>query len=231
MVNLANADIGELYNHILNTAQIDEYVVARDSATLGAVSFVSIDAPTKNIVMPVIDNMSDVNRDKACFMLDASLLNLLRKRDIVDSQQTVCIDVHFRTLMKTSFRTRYLVVLADFVKNYGQRVLLNITCVPANLNITRMGDLLRYLIPILDNVSIEISAENIMAQDLPKVSAKYFVLTVKELSAINASERRDLVLGRLSKLPDYNKEIIVRDVARPIARPEPAPSQDDAFYL
>ena len=73
MVHLATADIGELYNHILNSAQIDEYVVARDSATLGAVSFVSIDAPTRDTVMPVIDNMSDINRDKACFMLDASL--------------------------------------------------------------------------------------------------------------------------------------------------------------
>ncbi len=231
MVNLATADIGDLYNHILNNAQIDEYVVARNSAKLGAVSFVGIDAPTRNRVMPAIDNMSDVNRDKACFMLDASLLNLLRKRDLVDSRQTVCIDVHFRTLMKTSFRTRYLVVLADFVKAYGQRVLLNITSVPANLNTTRINDLLRYLISILDNVSVEVSAENILAQDLPKISAKYFVLTVKELSAINASERRDLVLGRLSKLPDYKKEIIVRDQPQPVARPEPAPSQDDAFYL
>ncbi len=231
MLNLATADIGDLYNHILKTAQIDEYVVARDSATLGAVSFVSIDGPTQTLVMPVIDNMSDVNRDKAGFMLDASLLNLLRKRDLVDSRQTVCIDVHFRTLMKTSFRTRYLVVLADFVKAYGQKVLLNITNVPANLNTTRFSDLLRYLIPILDNVSMQLTAENILAQDLPKISARYFVLTVAELSAINASERRDLVLGRLSKLPDYKKEIIVRDQPQPALKPEPASSHDDAFYL
>ncbi len=231
MVNLATADIGDLYNHILNNAQIDEYVVARDSATLGAVSFVGIDASTQTLVMPAIDNMSDVNRDKACFMLDASLLNLLRKRDLIDSRQTVCIDVHFRTLMKTSFRTRYLVVLADFIKAYGQKVLLNITSVPANLNTTRISDLLRYLIPILDNVSIQLSAENILVQDLPKISAKYFVLTVAELSAINVSERRNLVLGRLSKLPDYNKEIIVRDQPQPAPRRAPANSQDDAFYL
>lgn len=228
---MAKADIGELYNHIINNAQIDEYIVARNSATLGAVSFMGIDAQTRDIVMPLIDNMTDINRDKAHFMLDASVLNLLRKRDIVDSRQTICIDVHFCTLMKTAFRTRYLVVLADFAKEYGQKLLLNITALPANINSTRICDLLRYLIPILDNVSMEITSENILAQDLPKISAKYFVLTVDELSVINASARRDLVLGRLSKLPDHNKEIIVRDIARPTVRPEPATQDDDAFYL
>ncbi|MCP4934717.1 MAG: hypothetical protein GY927_11055 [bacterium] len=231
MVNIATAGIGELYNHILNNAQIDEYVVARDSATLGVVSFVSIDAPTRDIVMPAIDNMSNINRNKACFMLDASLLNLLCKRDIVDSKQTICIDVHFGTLMKTAFRTRYLVVLADFVKQFGERVLLNITSVPGNFNTLRLCDLLRYLIPILDNVSIEVSVENIMAQDLPKISAKYFVLTVRELSAINASKRRNTVLGRLSKLPDHNKEIIIRDLPEPAQKAKSVPLTDDVFYL
>ncbi len=230
MVNLTNADIGEIYNHILNYAQIDEYVVTRDSATLGAVSFVGIDVATRDIVMPVIDNMSDINRQKARFMLDASLLNLLRKRDIVDSRQVVCIDVHFGTLMKTAFRTRYLVVLADFVKTFGQKVLLNITNVPVTINSTRICDLLRYLIPIIDHVSLEVSSENILAQDLKKISARYFVLTVQELSAINLSERRELVLGRLSKLPDYNKEIIVRAAPQPTPKSQPA-KQDDAFYL
>ena len=230
-MNLVKADIGELYNYILKNAQLDEFAVVNKSATLGAVSFIEIDGITKQAVLPVIENMGDNVRDKAKFMLDASVLTLLRKRDIVDARQVVSIDVQFSTLMKTAFRTRYLVVLADFVKEFDGNVLLNIMSVPANINITRICDLLRYLIPILDKVSIELTAENILSQDLTKITAKYFVLTVEELTRINKSERRDLVLGRLAKLRDYHKEVIVRGVAERVAKPKPAKQQEDAFYL
>ena len=104
-MDLVKADIGELYNYILKNAQLDEFTVVNKSATLGAVSFIVIDGITKQTILPVIENMGDNVRDKAKFMLDASVINLLRKRDIVDARQVVSIDVHFSTLMKTAFRT------------------------------------------------------------------------------------------------------------------------------
>jgi len=231
MANLQKADIGEIYKHILNNAQLDEVGVTRKSARLGLVSFVEIDAHTQEAVLPVIRNMGDNNRDKARFMLDVCALNLLRKRDIVDGRQVVAVDVHLGTLMKTAFRTRYLVVLADFIKNFEQKVLLNIKSVPVNASSTRICDMLRYLIPILDDVSLQVSAENILAKDLTKISAKYFVLTVEELTKINHAERRGLILERLSRLPNHNKEIIVREMPRPAVRSEPVNQQDEAFYL
>ena len=121
-------------------------------------------------------------------------------------------------------------VLADFVKEFDGNVLLNIMSVPANINTTRICDLLRYLIPILDKVSMELTAENILAQDLTKITAKYFVLTVEELTRINKSERRvSCSSGDLQNCVITTKEVIVRGVAEPAAKPKPVKARRRCF--
>jgi hypothetical protein len=225
MKTLAKAGLGDVYNHIMRNAHLDEYVVVNNSPSLKAISFVEIDASTCEYVMPLINDMVDKNRERARFMLDVCTINLLRNGKDLDSARVTAIDVHFSTLMRTDFRTRYLVILADFLRNSNQQILLNIKLVPVNTPSTRMGDLLRYLIPILKNVSIQVSQENILSQDLIKLSANYFVLSVRDLTKINASMRRDITLERLSRLAKHGKEIIVRNVT------DISVKSDLAYYL
>ncbi len=232
MANSAENDIGKLYDFIMARARLEEYVVAKSSPSLGAVSFFELDKSTRTTVSPRIENMHDTRRDQARFMLDVSLLNLLRKRKAPEALTPIAVDMHLPTLAKTAFRTRYLVVLGDFIQNYGHDVLLNIKSVPARLHTTKLGDLLRYLIPITKNVALQVNSENILGQDLKKTSAKYITLSVRELARINSMAQRDMVRSQLSKMQEAGKEIIVRNDVEPVARKQAVvQKREDAFYL
>lgn len=222
---IEKSSLGDLYDYIMRCAKLDEFKVANKSAALGELSFVEIDVPTREYVMPVIEKLDDAYREKARFMLDVSLLNLLRKSKDYDASKVIGVDVHYGTLIKTSFRTRYLVVLAEFIKNSKCNIFLDIKSVPMTVHPTRLCDLLRYLIPITKNVGIQVSEDNILSQDLTKISAKFFVLTVPDITDINVSLHRETSLERLSRLPKSNKEIIIRNVTEIVEK------TDMAFYL
>lgn len=223
---LKTATLDEIYNHIISNAHLDEVVVAKGPASLKGLSFVELDKVTQRNIMPNIENMRDKSRDKARFMLDVCMFNLLQNGRQRDPDTVVGKDVHLSTLMKTAFRSRYLVVLADYLKRERHGVLLNIKNVPVNVHVTRISDMLRYLIPLPIQVAMQISQENILGQDLTRIAVKYFVLSVTDLTDINDSLSRDLTMERLAKLPAHDKQIIVRNI------PEVIEEEDaDAFYL
>ena len=227
MGSLKKAGLDEIYNHIMGTASLEETVVAKNPVTAGKLSFVELDSATRQNVVPDIEDLNEIARQKARFMLDVCVLNLLRKGAKFDPSKLIAIDVHFSSLVKTAFRTRYLTVLADVLERCEYPLMLNIKSVPVGLHATRISDLLRYLIPVKVEAALQISQENILTQDLIKMSAKYFVLSVAELTRINASMRKDMTLQHLSKLPGQDKHIIVRNAAKEVVV-EPA---EEAFYL
>ena len=227
MGTLRNAGLDEIYDYIMRTASLDEVGVATKPPSMGPLSFVELDGATRQNIMPDINEMNDISREKARFMLDICMLNLLRKGRSFDPSKTICVDVHFSTLVKTAFRTRYLIVLAEFLKHSKFELLLNIKCIRDKLHTTRISDLLRYLIPLRVDAALQISQDNILSQDLTKIAVNNFVLTVGDLTAINDSKCRQMTMERLARLPKFNKHIIVRNaVKEPAMEPE-----EEAFYL
>lgn len=211
MGTFKRASLDEIYNHILDNAHLDEVVVAKGPALMKDLAFVELDRATYQNIVPDIEDMNDISREKARFMLDVCMLNLLHKSKRRDSSTLLGIDVHLSTLMKTTYRSRYLIVFADYLTRCKHKVLLNIKNVPEYINVTRLSDMLRYLIPIETQVSMQVSQENILGQDLNRIAVKYFVLSVHDLTEINNSMRRDMTMERLAKLPALDKHIIVRN--------------------
>ena len=224
----AQVDLEEIYTHISHSARLEEFDVVKRSPSLGIVSFAEIDRQTLGYVLPLIKEMNDLRRLKGRFMLDLTVLGLLRKQKDPHPEATIAFDVHFETLMKTTYRCRYLAALTEFVKFSDARLLLNIKSLPVNLPPPKMCDLLRYLFLIIKNVSLQITQDNILAQDLTRISVKTFVLSVPDLTQINSSQRRDITLQRLSRFPGQDKEIIVRNAPKEVVVEQ---VEDDAFYL
>lgn len=215
-----------LYRHIMQNAHLELCEVTKPSPSLGRLCFVELDRENMQAILPVIRDRDDRGREKIRFMLDVALLNLLRQGKEPDDAGTRIVDLNFSTLSRTAFRTRYLVVLAEMAKKQDNDIVLNIVGLPDTIRTPVLGDLLRYLMPVTQNISVQLTRNQIMELDLARIPARHVVLTTQELTTISRSARRADILARLSRLPGLKKEIIVRDETRVRVKREA-----DAFYL